>query len=290
MEYLKVNEQLKTVIINNDLDLVIGNGVFYSLNKNKTEIEIYNFDPQNEFDDLEATEILDNARENCSFKISLIKSFPTGHNINKIDFSNMIKKSFEEGEEKFKEELYGRIVPMIGKYKEVQKVIIDKDELKIGYHSKRKIIGDIPLMNEQIVEFFIGFIITNKGVYSIVSHYDYFFGMPNSMEKFMDDILKNVEIHNSDNNVKMKLDTELQKENEDIMREIIEVLTDNARPMTINELHSSSQKLNEITNQKLCILLKKLINDNKIAKTKNSENFAMFYILRADSCNQQIFH
>lgn len=62
-----------------------------------------------------------------------------------------------------------------------------------------------------------------------------------------------------------------QIENESIMNTIVEELANIAKPVTITELQSASEKMSEYSNQKLSALLKKLVDNGRVVKTTDKK-------------------
>ena len=61
--------------------------------------------------------------------------------------------------------------------------------------------------------------------------------------------------------------TKTQKENEGIMENIVAVLAEIGKPVTITELQAANAEMAEFSNQKLSALLKKLVDSNQVVKT-----------------------
>lgn len=182
MNIEKVNENGKIIQMNNDFCLSLNKGVFYKLEDENSKIEIYNYNPDDGVDD----------ENSFSFYIKFYSPFPAGHEAKDININTLLEKLHNDNDKKYKEENLNRVLAQVGKYKNILKVLVDNDDIKSGYTSIRETIGDIPLINEQVIENFTGYVLTNKGIYLLNSHYNYFYGMPDELEKFMDDILSTV--------------------------------------------------------------------------------------------------
>lgn len=61
--------------------------------------------------------------------------------------------------------------------------------------------------------------------------------------------------------------TKTQKENEVILKTIVECLATDRTPMTITELQGAYTKLADFSNQKLSALMKKLVDNGTVTKT-----------------------
>lgn len=61
--------------------------------------------------------------------------------------------------------------------------------------------------------------------------------------------------------------TKNQKENEEIMGTILEVLNGLENPVTVTELIASDERLSGFTNQKISALMKKLLEAKEVVKT-----------------------
>lgn len=61
--------------------------------------------------------------------------------------------------------------------------------------------------------------------------------------------------------------TKTQKENEGILKTIVECLTTDRTPMTITELQGAYTELADFSNQKLSALMKKLVDNGTVTKT-----------------------
>lgn len=67
---------------------------------------------------------------------------------------------------------------------------------------------------------------------------------------------------------KSTAETAKQKENNELMQVIYEVLADNGNAMTITEIQAEDTRLAELSNQRISALLKKLKDDEKIVRTE----------------------
>lgn len=65
--------------------------------------------------------------------------------------------------------------------------------------------------------------------------------------------------------------TKTQKENEALMKKILEALETVGRPVTITELQTEVAEMSEYSNQKLSALLKKLKDCGKVKKTMDKK-------------------
>lgn len=65
--------------------------------------------------------------------------------------------------------------------------------------------------------------------------------------------------------------TKTQVENEKIKTEIVNILTEIARPVTITELQELNENMAKYSNQKLSALLKALVNENKVVRTEDKK-------------------
>ena len=61
--------------------------------------------------------------------------------------------------------------------------------------------------------------------------------------------------------------TKTQKENEKIKIEVINALTEIAKPVTITEMQELNTEMANYSNQKLSALLKQLVESNQVVKT-----------------------
>ncbi len=61
--------------------------------------------------------------------------------------------------------------------------------------------------------------------------------------------------------------TKTQKENEGILKTIVECLATDRTPMTITELQGAYTELADFSNQKLSALMKKLVDNGTVTKT-----------------------
>lgn len=61
--------------------------------------------------------------------------------------------------------------------------------------------------------------------------------------------------------------TKTQKENEGILKTIVECLATDKTPMTITELQGAYTELADFSNQKLSALMKKLVDNGTVTKT-----------------------
>ena len=61
--------------------------------------------------------------------------------------------------------------------------------------------------------------------------------------------------------------TKTQKENEGILKTIVECLATDRTPMTITELQGAYAELADFSNQKLSALMKKLVDNGTVTKT-----------------------
>lgn len=72
--------------------------------------------------------------------------------------------------------------------------------------------------------------------------------------------------------------TKTQKENEKIKIEVINALTEIAKPVTITEMQELNENMAKYSNQKLSALLKGLVNENKVVRTEEKKR-AYFSII-----------
>jgi hypothetical protein len=65
--------------------------------------------------------------------------------------------------------------------------------------------------------------------------------------------------------------TKNQVENENIKTDIVNALTEIAKPVTITELQSANETMANFSNQKLSALLKQLVESNQVVKTTDKK-------------------
>ena len=75
------------------------------------------------------------------------------------------------------------------------------------------------------------------------------------------------EIELLDKKASSKTETKTQKENVAIMETIVNTLVELAKPVRISELQSANETLENLSNQKISALLKKLVDTEKVVKT-----------------------
>ena len=197
MSVEKIREKSEKVLVNNHFYLTLSDGMYYENNGENYSIIAYNYKPENNSENL---------LKGCvDLKVIFLRPFPDGRGPKDVDITDFINNFYKKNDENYKKENVEKTISMVGKYKGLVKILKDTDEIKVGYCSNKSIIGDIPLINEQLVETLQGYIITNKGIYMVHSHYNYLYGMPDELESFMDEVLTS-----ASTNVK-----EEQKKNED---------------------------------------------------------------------------
>lgn len=81
-------------------------------------------------------------------------------------------------------------------------------------------------------------------------------------------IAHEVELLDKKAQAKSTAETAKQKENNELMQVIYEVLADNGNAMTITEIQAEDTRLAELSNQRISALLKKLKDDEKIVRTE----------------------
>ena len=64
-----------------------------------------------------------------------------------------------------------------------------------------------------------------------------------------------------------KTPSKTQIENENIKNEIVKVLTEMAKPLTITDIQNSNENLAQFSNQKISALLTQLVNANIVVRT-----------------------
>ena len=65
--------------------------------------------------------------------------------------------------------------------------------------------------------------------------------------------------------------TKTQVENEKIKIEVVNALTEIAKPITITEMQELNENMSKYSNQKLSALLKALVNENKVVRTEEKK-------------------
>ena len=81
-------------------------------------------------------------------------------------------------------------------------------------------------------------------------------------------IAHEVELLDKKAQAKSTAETAKQKESNELMQVIYEVLADNGNAMTITEIQAEDTRLAELSNQRISALLKKLKDDEKIVRTE----------------------
>lgn len=81
----------------------------------------------------------------------------------------------------------------------------------------------------------------------------------------------NHELELLDNKSSKSKETKTQVENKGIKEVIVNVLTENARPMTITDLQGANENLKELSNQKISALLTQLVNGNVVERIKDKK-------------------
>lgn len=77
--------------------------------------------------------------------------------------------------------------------------------------------------------------------------------------------------------------TKTQKENEAILKTIVECLATDRTPMTITELQGAYTELADFSNQKLSALMKKLVDNGTVTKTVDKKKS---YFVLADKVEE----
>ena len=75
-----------------------------------------------------------------------------------------------------------------------------------------------------------------------------------------------------DKKASSRTETPVQKENAEILKVIVETLTNLAKPVRISELQGANDKLKDYSNQKMSALLKKLVDNEIVVKTNDKKN------------------
>ena len=203
MKIEKVNKN-KKVLVNNDFFLELKEGLYYELGGEDFSIAIYNYDPEK---DIEGS-----SKESVDLKISFLRDFPTGHGPKDVNITSFINGLYENNDAEYKKKYVGQIIAMVGKYKGITKILLDNDDVKTGYCSNKSVMGDVPLLNQQLIETFQGYILTSEGFYIVHSHYNYFYGMPDILEEIMDEILLSVSTSKATNDKIIKNESDNKKE------------------------------------------------------------------------------
>lgn len=79
------------------------------------------------------------------------------------------------------------------------------------------------------------------------------------------------EIELLDNKKKNSKPTKMQKENEELMNQIVETMATFTEPLTITEMQKKHNTFSELSNQKISSLLRKLIAEEKVVRTVNKK-------------------
>ena len=79
------------------------------------------------------------------------------------------------------------------------------------------------------------------------------------------------EIELLDNKKKNSKPTKTQKENEELMNQIVETMATFTEPLTITEMQKKYSPFSELSNQKISSLMRKLIAEEKVVRTVNKK-------------------
>lgn len=74
-----------------------------------------------------------------------------------------------------------------------------------------------------------------------------------------------------DKKANSKTPTKTQLENENLKEVIVKVLTNGATPMTITDIQSVNQELENLSNQKISALLTQLVKDKVVVRTTDKK-------------------